>query len=113
MPVAASSTWIVVNSHLLTLDADSVLLREYCLRLTYHLELPGNERIAVIACGYADGYPRHAATGTPVLVNGVATFTNLSVDLASSYTLTASSTPSYTGSAVMREVKISWSRLKQ
>jgi len=27
-------------------------------------------RIAVIACGYADGYPRHAPTGTPVLVNG-------------------------------------------
>ncbi len=28
------------------------------------------ERIAVIACGYADGYPRHAPTGTPVLVSG-------------------------------------------
>jgi alanine racemase len=27
-------------------------------------------RIGVVACGYADGYPRHAATGTPVLVNG-------------------------------------------
>jgi alanine racemase len=25
-------------------------------------------RIAVVACGYADGYPRHAPTGTPVLV---------------------------------------------
>jgi alanine racemase len=23
-----------------------------------------------VACGYADGYPRHAPTGTPVLVNG-------------------------------------------
>jgi alanine racemase len=30
-----------------------------------------NERIAVIACGYADGYPRHAGTGTPVLVGGM------------------------------------------
>jgi alanine racemase len=29
-----------------------------------------NERIAVIAAGYADGYPRHAPTGTPVLVGG-------------------------------------------
>ena len=29
-----------------------------------------NERIAVIAAGYADGYPRHAATGTPILVGG-------------------------------------------
>lgn len=27
-------------------------------------------RIGVVACGYADGYPRHAGTGTPILVNG-------------------------------------------
>jgi alanine racemase len=27
-------------------------------------------RIGVAACGYADGYPRHAPTGTPVLVGG-------------------------------------------
>ncbi len=27
-------------------------------------------RIGVVACGYADGYPRHALTGTPILVNG-------------------------------------------
>jgi alanine racemase len=27
-------------------------------------------RIGVIACGYADGYPRHCNTGTPVLVEG-------------------------------------------
>lgn len=26
-------------------------------------------RIGVVACGYADGYPRHAPTNTPVLVN--------------------------------------------
>jgi len=25
-------------------------------------------RVGVVACGYADGYPRHAPTGTPVLV---------------------------------------------
>ena len=29
--------------------------------------------IGVAACGYADGYPRHCDTGTPVLVNGVRT----------------------------------------
>jgi len=29
--------------------------------------------IGVVACGYADGYPRHAPTGTPVLVDGVRT----------------------------------------
>ena len=32
-------------------------------------------KIGVVACGYADGYPRHAPTGTPVLVNGVRTRT--------------------------------------
>lgn len=41
------------SDYLLTLDADSVLLREYCLRLVYHLELPGNERIAVIQTPYS------------------------------------------------------------
>ena len=29
--------------------------------------------IGVAACGYADGYPRHCDTGTPVLVEGVRT----------------------------------------
>ncbi|WP_419534324.1 alanine racemase [Endozoicomonas sp.] len=27
-------------------------------------------RIGVVAIGYADGYPRHAANGTPVVING-------------------------------------------
>ena len=31
--------------------------------------------IGVVACGYADGYPRHAPSGTPVLVNGQRTRT--------------------------------------
>lgn len=30
-------------------------------------------RIGVVACGYADGYPRHAPDGTPVVVNGIRT----------------------------------------
>ena len=30
-------------------------------------------RIGVVACGYADGYPRVVASGTPVLVNGTRT----------------------------------------
>jgi alanine racemase len=30
-------------------------------------------RIGIVACGYADGYPRHCGTGTPVLVDGVRT----------------------------------------
>ncbi len=32
-------------------------------------------RIGVVACGYADGYPRHAPTGTPILVGGKRTRT--------------------------------------
>ncbi|MBF6632340.1 MAG: alanine racemase [Comamonas sp.] len=33
----------------------------------------GPMQVGVVACGYADGYPRHCGTGTPVLVNGVRT----------------------------------------
>ncbi|UVK78892.1 MAG: alanine racemase 2 [Sodalis sp. Ffu] len=33
------------------------------------------QRIGVVACGYADGYPRHAPTGTPIWVDGVCTRT--------------------------------------
>ena len=29
--------------------------------------------VGVVACGYADGYPRHAPTGAPVVVGGVRT----------------------------------------
>ena len=29
--------------------------------------------IGIVACGYADGYPRHCSTGTPVLVDGIRT----------------------------------------
>ena len=40
-------------------------------------------RIGVIACGYADGYPRHAPNGTPVLVCGkkVRTAGRVSMDM--------------------------------
>jgi alanine racemase len=33
-------------------------------------EAVGEMTVGVVACGYADGYPRHAPIGTPVLVNG-------------------------------------------
>jgi alanine racemase len=32
-------------------------------------------RVGIVACGYADGYPRHAPTGTPILVCGKRTRT--------------------------------------
>jgi len=38
---------------LLTLDADSILLRDYCMRLVYFLEQPGNERVAVTQTPYS------------------------------------------------------------
>ena len=31
---------------------------------------PETMSVAVVACGYADGYPRHAQSGTPVWLNG-------------------------------------------
>ncbi|HUW00452.1 MAG TPA: alanine racemase [Gallionella sp.] len=34
-----------------------------------------NMRIGIVACGYADGYPRHALSGTPILVDGQRTRT--------------------------------------
>lgn len=33
-------------------------------------ECPEDMPVGVVAIGYGDGYPRHARTGTPVLVNG-------------------------------------------
>ncbi|MEY4710700.1 MAG: putative Alanine racemase [Pseudomonadota bacterium] len=44
---------------------------------------PAALRIGLVACGYADGYPRHAPTGTPVLVDGQRTRTlgRVSMDL--------------------------------
>ena len=35
---------------------------------TYSMDV--DSRIGVVACGYGDGYPRHAPSGTLVLVNG-------------------------------------------
>jgi alanine racemase len=40
---------------------------------TYTAERP--MRIGIVACGYADGYPRHAPSGTPIAVLGQRTKT--------------------------------------
>ena len=40
------------SDYLLTLDADSVLLPEYCLRLVYYMEQEGNKRVAVAQTPY-------------------------------------------------------------
>jgi cellulose synthase/poly-beta-1,6-N-acetylglucosamine synthase-like glycosyltransferase len=44
---------IPASEYLLTLDADSMLLPEYCLRLTHRLEQPGFEDVAVIQTPYS------------------------------------------------------------
>ena len=38
----------------------------------YGLDFKANKnmRIGIVACGYADGYPRHAQKGTPVAIDG-------------------------------------------
>jgi cellulose synthase (UDP-forming) len=41
------------SDFLLTLDADSILMRDYCLRLVYFLGQPGNERVAVTQTPYS------------------------------------------------------------
>ncbi|MGA9992312.1 MAG: alanine racemase [Thiobacillaceae bacterium] len=41
--------------------------------LTWHAE--ESTKVGIVACGYADGYPRHAPAGTPVLVQDRATRT--------------------------------------
>ena len=46
---------------------------------------PNDIQVGVVAVGYGDGYPRHAPTGTPVLVNGQRTqlIGRVSMDLIS------------------------------
>ena len=41
----------------------------------FSYEAVGELKVGIVACGYADGYPRHAPTGTPILVNGKRTRT--------------------------------------
>ena len=41
----------------------------------YRYHAGSEQRIGVVACGYADGYPRHAPSGTPVAVDGILTRT--------------------------------------
>lgn len=50
---AKADVYIPDSDFLLTLDADSILLREYCLRLVYLLEQPDNARVAVTQTPYS------------------------------------------------------------
>ncbi|MCR3755765.1 MAG: alanine racemase 2 [Sodalis sp. Psp] len=46
-----------------------------CVGYRGHYCASKTHRVGIVACGYADGYPRHASTGTPVWVDGVRTRT--------------------------------------
>jgi len=58
----------------MTLTSELIAVRELARgdRVGYGgaFAAPKRMRVGVVACGYADGYPRHAPTGTPVLVAG-------------------------------------------
>ncbi|WP_082513337.1 MULTISPECIES: glycosyltransferase family 2 protein [unclassified Leifsonia] len=56
IPAAAGDPFDVSfadSDFLLTLDADSILLRDYCLRLVYFLQQPDNARVAVTQTPYS------------------------------------------------------------
>nr|WP_082510018.1 glycosyltransferase family 2 protein [Leifsonia sp. Leaf325] len=56
LPAAAGEPFDVSfadSDFLLTLDADSILLRDYCLRLVYFLQQPDNARVAVTQTPYS------------------------------------------------------------
>lgn len=63
----------------MTLESELVAVRELAAgdRIGYGgtFAAPAPMRVGVVACGYGDGYPRHAPTGTPVLVGGRRTCT--------------------------------------
>lgn len=99
------SNWVRPGIMLYGGSASSIAAADFALQpaMTLRSELIGTQRIAagdavgygsrfvasapmtigVVACGYADGYPRHAPSGTPILVNGIMTRVvgNISMDM--------------------------------
>ncbi|TAM87926.1 MAG: alanine racemase [Candidimonas sp.] len=61
----------------MTLSAELISVRRipagYRVGYGHLFSAPRPMTIGVVCCGYADGYPRHAPTGTPVTVGGVRT----------------------------------------
>jgi alanine racemase len=58
----------------MSLSAQLIAVREIAVGETVGYgatwEATRPSRIGTVSCGYADGYPRHAPSGTPVVVNG-------------------------------------------
>ncbi|HEU0230486.1 MAG TPA: alanine racemase [Burkholderiaceae bacterium] len=61
----------------MTLSAELISVRRipagYSIGYGHRFTASDAMTIGVVSCGYADGYPRHAPTGTPIVVAGVAT----------------------------------------
>ena len=58
----------------MTLEAQIIAVQECqpgsCVGYGHLFTAEKPTRVGIVACGYADGYPRHALTGTPVTVKG-------------------------------------------
>jgi cellulose synthase (UDP-forming) len=52
-PPEAADLHFPESDYLITLDADSVILPDYALRLVHFMERPGNERVAVVQTPYS------------------------------------------------------------
>jgi alanine racemase len=63
----------------MTLESELIAVRDLAVgdRVGYGGAFAADRpmRIGIVACGYGDGYPRHAKSGTPILVAGVRTRT--------------------------------------
>ena len=73
----------------MTLHSEIISVRELkageCLGYGCGFRAENSMRVGTVDCGYADGYPRHAPTGTPVRVAGQRTRTlgRISMDMLS------------------------------
>jgi alanine racemase len=63
----------------MTLTSEIIAVRELAagtaIGYGWTFTAPSPMRVGVVACGYGDGYPRHAPTGTPIFVAGKRTRT--------------------------------------
>lgn len=88
-PFADSSAQQLGLQPVMTLSSEIISVRELKAgdRVGYAglFRADQSMRIGTVACGYADGYPRHAPTGTPILVNGqrARTLGRVSMDMLS------------------------------
>lgn len=70
--IAASGLMPVMSLHS-KIIAVQALRKGDTVGYTSRWQAPEERRIGIVAAGYADGFPRHAPDGTPVLVDGVKT----------------------------------------